>query len=69
MTLCKQKEFPIPDWLVEGMDWDQLNAFATFLEEKNEEGGFFSQNDAARILERHIYENLIFLDWDRHSCE
>lgn len=63
LTLCKEKGFGIPDRLVESMNWEELDRFATFLEEKNEEGGFFSQNDAIRILERHIYENLIFVDY------
>ncbi|MBL8021537.1 MAG: class I SAM-dependent methyltransferase [Leptospirales bacterium] len=63
LTQCNQKGFPIPDRLLNSLDWEKVDRFASFLEEKNEPGGFFSQNDAARILERHIYENLIFVDY------
>lgn len=63
LTLCNQKGFPIPGRLLENIDWEKVDRFASFLEERNPEGGFFSQNDAARILERHIYENLIFVDY------
>lgn len=42
------------------IDWELLDLYKNFLEENNEKGGFFSKSDALKILERHIYESLIF---------
>jgi len=62
-TLCSEQSLGISQTLREALDWDRVDRFAEFLKEKNEIGGFFSRPDAERILERHVYENLIFLDY------
>ena len=44
-------------------DWDAVAGFHDFLTEENERGGFFSKGDAEKILERHVYECLVFVDY------
>lgn len=60
---------PIPERLIEIVDWDRLGRFLEFLRNKNEAGGFFSKGDAERILERHLYENVIFMDYVVSRCK
>ena len=50
----------LPAEMKEYFDEERLGAYYKFLKEKNELGGFFSKNDSERILERHLYESLIF---------
>lgn len=44
-------------------DWEAVAGFFEFLQEFNERGGFFSRGDSEKILERHVYECLIFVDY------
>jgi len=44
-------------------DWDAVSGFFEFLHEFNERGGFFSRGDSEKILERHVYECLVFVDY------
>lgn len=44
-------------------DWNAVGEFYSFLQDQNERGGFFSRGDADKILERHVYECLIFVDY------
>ena len=39
---------------------ERVQAYYEFLVEQNEPGGFFSKNDSDRILERHLFESLVF---------
>lgn len=46
------------DSILKLFDWDLIAAFLSFLEYKNEEGGFFSKRDTDEILDRHVLESV-----------
>ncbi|EQA45555.1 rRNA small subunit methyltransferase G [Leptospira broomii serovar Hurstbridge str. 5399] len=46
------------DSILKLFDWDLIAAFLSFLENKNEEGGFFSKRDTEEILDRHVLESI-----------
>ncbi|WP_411824244.1 16S rRNA (guanine(527)-N(7))-methyltransferase RsmG [Leptospira sp. 'Mane'] len=42
-------------------DWKKIDLYHQFLIRENEKGGFFSKNDSALILDRHIIDCLVFV--------
>lgn len=46
------------DSILKLFDWDLIATFLSFLEGKNEEGGFFSKRDTEEILDRHVLESV-----------
>lgn len=44
-------------------DLDSVAAYLGFLTENDEAGGFFSKGDSEKILERHVFESAIFVDY------
>ncbi|MEM7179413.1 MAG: RsmG family class I SAM-dependent methyltransferase [Spirochaetota bacterium] len=57
-----QEKLPsLADEILQTFDAQKVAAYYDFLEEKNEVGGFFSKQDTARILERHILESICFV--------
>ncbi len=56
----------LPGEGAEAFNWDRVDAFAHFLTENNERGGFFSAGDRERILERHVFESMVFV---LETCE
>ena len=46
--------------IVAAFEEDSLLSLYAFLSEFNEIGGFFSKSDSERILERHIFENMVY---------
>lgn len=47
----------------------RTSAFLEFLDRENRAGGFFSEADAARILERHLFECLVYVQRIVERCE
>lgn len=41
--------------------WEKIEAYCQFLIEKNERGGFFSKGDSERILDRHLFESMVYV--------
>lgn len=67
-----QRGLSLPGEAAAAFDWGRVDAFTDFLIEHNERGGFFSAGDAARILERHVFESLVFVHetleaWQRQT--
>lgn len=64
MTLfedIQQRGLTVPAAVVERFDESRLQWFSDFLSKSNASGGFFSEADAGRILERHLYECLLLV--------
>ncbi len=58
----------ISERIKEEFEWGQVEDYVGFLHAENERGGFFSRGDADRILDRHVYENLVFVDYVASKC-
>lgn len=61
--ILRKRGLSVSEDMESRFDWEAVAAFSAFLEEFNERGGFFSKGDAERILERHLYECLVFVDY------
>ncbi|MGE3164723.1 MAG: RsmG family class I SAM-dependent methyltransferase [Planctomycetota bacterium] len=64
MTLfddLRQKGLAFPAAFAELFDERRLEWFGDFLSAGNKSGGFFSEADAGRILERHLYECMVLV--------
>lgn len=63
LELIGRRGLALPERLLERFDWEAVGGFYDFLTGSNERGGFFSKGDSEKILERHLYECLIFVDY------
>ncbi len=63
LAAIRGRGLDLSDRLIGRFDWDAVGGFYEFLRDENERGGFFSKGDSAKIVERHVYECLIFVDY------
>jgi len=60
LDMLRSKNLTLRREFLDLFEIGRVQAYYEFLKTNNASGGFFSKRDAGRILERHIYENMIF---------